>query len=295
MSVIPRLRAELLSRVGGILLEGPVWDEAGGQVRFVDILAPRLHALDMKGGVLSSVDVGETVTAWIPWQGGGSALVGRSGVRLVTGDVATDLGRLAVPIEADVLANRSNDAKCDLSGRLWVGTMADDASPGAGALYRVDVDLGCAPILDDLTISNGMGWSADGRRMWFVDSQTRRIDELTYDPDTGEARERRPWVDTSAFPGIPDGLTVDAEDGVWVAMHDGGAVLGFDLQGGHVATVGVPVARPTSCVFAGPALDRLVITTAVDPGGAGGDVYVCEPGVIGTATVAFAGAREARA
>ena len=292
MTAIRRLSAELLSRVGGTLLEGPVWDAAGRQVRFVDILGRRLHALDPAGDNPSSTDVDETVSAWIPWQGGGSALATRTGVRLVRGDVASDPGWLAVPIEADVLANRSNDAKCDPSGRLWVGTMADDESPGAGALYRLESDLGCTRIIDDLTISNGMGWSADGRRMWLVDSPTRRVDELTYEPDAGEAGERRPWVDTSAFPGVPDGLTVDAEDGVWVAMHDGGTVLRFDRHGRHVATVRVPVSRPTSCVFAGPALDRLVITTAVDPGGAGGDVYVCEPGVIGTPTVAFAGARE---
>jgi len=295
MSAVRRLSAELLSRVGGILLEGPVWDAAVRKVRFVDILARRLHTLDPGGDVLSSTDVDETVSAWIPWRGGGSALATRTGVRLVEGDVATDPGWLAVPIEADVLATRSNDAKCDPTGRLWVGTMADDASPGAGALYRVDRDLRCARILEHLTIGNGMGWSADGRRMWFVDSPTRRLDELTYEPDTGEASERRPWVDTSAFAGVPDGLTVDAEDGVWVAMHEGGVVLRFDRIGRHVAIVGVPVARPTSCVFAGPALDRLVITTARDADGAGGDVYLCEPGVIGTPTVEFAGAREARA
>lgn len=290
MSEPRRLRAELLRRLGGELLEGPSWAE--GRVRCVDILAGRLHALDLDGGEPTVVEVAETVTAWIPWRGGGSVLATRSGVRLVRGPVERGPGRLVVPIEADDPATRSNDAKCDPVGRLWVGTMADDATAGAGALYRVDPDLRCTRVLDDLTISNGLGWSADGRRMWFVDSPTRRVDVLAYDPGTGEATGRTPWVDLSSFPGVPDGLAVDARDGVWVAMHDGAAVLGFDREGCHVATVDVPVARPTSCAFAGPGLDRLVITSARDASGAGGDVFVCTPGVTGTPTVPFADARE---
>jgi len=288
MSGIRHLRAEPLADVGGALLEGPTWDPASGQVRFVDIPRRRLHAFDLGREVLMTFAVEETTTAWLPWRDG-SALATRSGLRLVAADVGADPGRLAVPIEPDLPTNRSNDAKCDPAGRMWMGTMADDESEGAGALYRVDPDLRCTRVLDALTISNGMGWSADGRRMWFVDSPTRRIDELAYDPGTGEASDRRPWVDLSAFEGVPDGLTVDTEDTVWVAMHAGAAVLAFDRRGGHVATVEVPVARPTSCVFVGDQLDRLAISTAADAAGIGGDVYVCEPGVVGTPTVVFAG------
>jgi len=291
---VMELRAEVLVRVGGSLLEGPAWDAEAGRVLFVDILGRRLHAFDWASLELSTIEVAETTTAWIPWEGGGSALVTRDGLRRVRGDVAGDPGDLVVSIEADLEGNRSNDAKCDPRGRLWIGTMADDARPDAGSLYRVDRDLRCTRSLGSLTISNGMGWSAGGRRMFFVDSPTRRVDVFDYRPDTGRARARRPWVDISRFEGVPDGLTIDAEGAVWVAMHDGGTVLRFDAHGRHVATVRLPVARPTSCVFAGPELDRLVVTTARAEDGTGGDVYVCEPGVVGTRTVAFAGAGEGR-
>lgn len=288
------LDADILVRVGGSLLEGPAWDAEAGRVLFVDILGRRLHALDWTSLELSTIEVAETTTAWIPWEGRGSALVTRDGLRRVRGDVARDPGDLVVAIEEGLAGNRSNDAKCDPGGRLWIGTMADDARAGAGSLYRVDRDLRCTRVLGSLTISNGIGWSVDGGRMFFVDSPTRRVDVLDYRPDTGRARARRSWVDTSRFDGVPDGLTVDAEDAVWVAMHDGGAVLRFGADGRHVATVRLPVARPTSCVFAGPELDRLVVTTAMAEDGTGGDVYVCEPGVVGTRTVAFAGAGEGR-
>lgn len=283
------LVAEMLVRVGGRLLEGPAWDADAGRVLLVDILGERLHVVDWRSGGVSTTEAARTTTAWIPWEGGGSALVTRDGLRRVPGDVAEGPGELVVPIETDLVANRSNDAKCDPAGRLWVGTMADDESPGAGSLYRIDRDLHCTRVLRSLTISNGMGWSSDGRRMYFVDSPTRRVDVLDYELDTGEARARRPWADTTGFGGDPDGLTVDAEDGVWVAMHDGGVVLRFDPRGRHVATVRVPVARPTSCAFAGPGLDRLVVTSTRASDGTGGDLYVCEPGVPGTPTVAFSG------
>lgn len=294
--MIPReVEAEVLARVGGSLLEGPAWDVEAGRVLFVDILGRCLHVIDWPSGRVSTAEVAETTTAWIPWEGGGSALVTRTGLRRVLGDVTRDPGDLVVEIEADLTRNRSNDAKCDLLGRLWIGTMADDATHGAGSLYRVDRDLRCTRVLHSLTISNGIGWRADGRRMFFIDSPTRRVDLFDYEPGSGRIRSRRPWVDTSGFAGVPDGLTMDAEDAVWVAMYDGGAVLRFDRDGHHVATVRVPVARPTSCAFAGPGLDRLVITTAMAEDGTGGDVYVCEPGITGTPTVAFAGAHAGRA
>jgi sugar lactone lactonase YvrE len=125
--------------------------------------------------------------------------------------------------------------------------------------------------------------------MYFIDSPTRRVDALAFDPDRGEATDRTTFVDTSAFPGLPDGLAIDAEGCLWIAMHEGAAVRRFSPEGRHVGTVAMPVARTTSCCFAGPDLDRLVVTTARGADGAGGDLFVVDPGVVGTPTVAFAG------
>jgi hypothetical protein len=147
-------------------------------------------------------------------------------------------------------------------------------------------------VVESTTISNGLGWSPDGRRMYFIDSPTRRVDAFDYEPEDGTASARRPLFDTSAFPGVPDGLAVDDDGCLWVAMYGGGVVLRLSPDGRHVGTVNMPVAKPTSCCFAGPALDRLVITSARDADGSGGDLFVWDPGVAGSRTVPFAVAEE---
>jgi sugar lactone lactonase YvrE len=167
--------------------------------------------------------------------------------------------------------------------------MADDERPGAGSLYRVDPDRSLRRVLSGVSIGNGLGWSLDGRRMYFIDSPTRRVDVLAFDPDRGEATDRATFVDTSAVPGLPDGLAIDAEGCLWVAMHEGAAVLRFSPDGRHVGMIEMPVARTTSCCFAGPDLDRLVVTTARGADGTGGELFVVDPGVVGMPTVAFAG------
>jgi sugar lactone lactonase YvrE len=279
---------EVLARVRGELLEGPAWDAERRRVLFVDIPGRRRHAMDWGSGAIRTWDEQEetTATAWIPRASGGTVLAERRGVRLADDDGE---GSVAVEIEADRRGNRSNDAKCDPAGRLWLGTMADDQTPGAGSLYRVDPDLGVARVLSDLAISNGLGWSADGRRMYFVDSPTRRVDVLDYEPEDGTATGRRPLVEIGALGGDPDGLAVDDEGCLWVAMHRGGAVHRFAPDGRHLTAIEVPAERVTSCCFAGPGLDRLVITTARGEDGRGGDLFVADVGIAGTPTVAFAG------
>jgi sugar lactone lactonase YvrE len=277
---------DVLARVGGALLEGPSWDAARGCVLLVDIGGARRHAVDWDSGSVVSHAAPETTTAWIPRAAGGTVVVGRRGLRFADEDGE---GPLVLEVEAERRGNRSNDAKCDPAGRLWLGTMAEDEEPFAGSLYRVDPDLALTRVLEGTTISNGLGWSPDGRRMYFVDSPTQRVDVFDYEPDDGTASGRRPLVDTGSLPGVPDGLAVDGEGCLWVVMHDGAAVIRISPEGEHLATVVVPVARPTSCCFAGPELDRLVITSARDAGGLGGDLFVCDAGIAGLPTTAFAG------
>ena len=284
MSVIPRV--EVLARLGGRLLEGPAWDAARARLLLVDIGGARRHAVDWATGVVTTYDVEDTATAWIPRAAGGTVVVCRRGVRLADED---GVGPLALEVEAEQRSNRSNDAKCDPAGRLWLGTMPDAEDEPVGSLYRVDADLSLTRVLEGTTISNGLGWSPDARRMYFVDSPTRRVDVFAFDAATGEASNRSVFVPTTAFPGVPDGLAVDEEGCVWLAMHDGAALLRFSPDGRHVGTLDIPVPRPTSCCFAGPSLDRLVVTTAASDDGSGGDLFVCDVGVAGMPTIAFAG------
>lgn len=284
MSAIPRV--EILARLEGRLLEGPAWDAARNRLLLVDISGARRHAVDWATGAVTTHEVQETTSAWIPRAVGGTVVVCRRGVRLADDDGA---GPVSLEVEAELRSNRSNDAKCDPAGRLWLGTMSDAERDPVGSLYRVDADLSLTRVLEGTTISNGLGWSPDARRMYFVDSPTRRVDVFAYDASTGEASDRSVFVSTTAFRGVPDGLAVDADGSVWVAMHDGAALLRFSPDGRHVGTLDLPVSRPTSCCFAGPSLDRLVVTTAASDDGNGGDLFVCDVGVAGTPTIAFAG------
>jgi sugar lactone lactonase YvrE len=131
-----------------------------------------------------------------------------------------------------------------------------------GVLYRLDQGGTLTPVVPGVTVSNGIGWSPDGSRMYYADSPARQIDMFDYVPATGEVFERRVFADLSRAEGFPDGLTVDADGCVWVAMWGGGALRRFTPYGQQDAVVPLPVSRPTSCAFGGPEMSELYVTTA---------------------------------
>lgn len=280
------LTCEELVAVGGSVLEGPCWNARSGCLLFVDIPAGTIFVLDWSSRRVELISVGQAVSAVIPRRQNGEVIACRQG--LATLEAGTH--RMVLPIEAERQWTRTNDAKCDPAGRLWVGTMADDERSGGGSLYRVDPDWTGTKVIEDVTISNGLGWSPDGSRMYYIDSPTKAIDVLDYDADSGSATNRRTLIETSAFAGLPDGMSVDAEGCLWVAFYGGAAVRRFSPDGRLLAVVDVPTENVTSCAFAGPGLDHLVITTAASAdSGRGGDVYTVRPGVRGMPTVSFAG------
>jgi len=169
-----------------------------------------------------------------------------------------------------------------------VGTMSEAEGARSGALYRVDRGT-TTRVLDAVGVSNGLGWSPDGTLMYYVDSPTRRVDVFDFDPVRGTASNRRCLVDAASLVGFPDGLAVDSEGCIWVAFWDGHAVHRFSNSGELIASIAIDAARPTSCAFVGPALDRLAVTTAQAPDGTGGDVFICAPGVIGVPIADYRG------
>jgi sugar lactone lactonase YvrE len=154
------------------------------------------------------------------------------------------------------------DGACDPAGRFWAGTMAIDERPGAGSLYRLDPDGQVTLIIAGVTISNGLAWSADARRMFYVDSPTQRIDVFHFELATGAIANRRPFASIPVEDGIPDGLTIDVDDGVWVALWGGGRLHRYTRGGVLDRVVRVPVTYPTRCAFGGPGLDELFVTSA---------------------------------
>jgi sugar lactone lactonase YvrE len=186
-----------------------------------------------------------------------------------------------------------NEGGCDPDGRFYCGSMAYDMTPEAGALYRLDPGGHVLVVQERVTCSNGLAWSPDRRLAYYVDSLTYRVDVFDHDPERG-LTGRRPFVTCDEADGLPDGLTVDAEGGVWVAFYGGAAVRRYGPAGAVEEVLRLPVTQVTACTFGGPALDELYITTSREelPEGdqpEAGSVYRCRPGVRGLPVVPFAG------
>lgn len=183
-----------------------------------------------------------------------------------------------------------NEGGCDPDGRFYCGSMAYDQRPGGAALYRLDPDGSTRVVLEGVIVSNGLDWSPDGARAYYNDTATYRVSVFDYDRDAG-LTGRRTLVETT---GRPDGLTVDAEGGVWVAISNGGAVHRYTPEGALDAVIELPVTKVTACAFGGPDLDQLFITTSrenLPPGREplAGALFRAIPGVVGLPTREFAG------
>ena len=195
---------------------------------------------------------------------------------------AADPGRgqlaLLAHVEADVPDNRMNDGACDRAGRFFAGTMAEDESPGAGTAYRFDPDHGVTAVLHDVSISNGIGWSLDESRMYYVDSLTHSVDVFDYDTTSGAIGNRRVFAAVGGEGVAPDGLAVDADGCVWVALWGGSALVRYGPDGRLRQTLEIPAANVTCCAFGGADLATLYITTAAGPGAGGGALFPAGPG-----------------
>lgn len=242
------------------LAEGPWWDWRRAELLWVDIFAGKIHRFNPASGRDTCAEVGQPVGMVTRRRSGGLVCAVRDGIGFVDGD--GDGFELVAPIEADLPGNRMNDGACDPAGRIWVGTMATDLSPGRGSLYRIGPALEVTPALTGVSIANGLDWSPDGRTFYFTDSITRRLDAFDFDVETGRVSNRRLLVNMPDRVATPDGLTVDAEGTIWVAMWDGGCIRRYSPDGKLLESIRLPVTRPTSVAFGGADLDQLFITTA---------------------------------
>jgi sugar lactone lactonase YvrE len=253
-------RCEVAVNAHAELGEGPVWDAAEACLCFVDVHRQTVHRFDPVDGALASQEVGHAVGSAIPRLDGGLVLGLADGIHLAEwGESET---RLIMPIVgAHDPTVRLNDAKCDPRGRLWAGSMATDFRPGVSTLYRFGPQ-GAVPVVVNCALANGMGWSPAGDLMYFVDSRTRIITAFDYDIDACELSGRRTWMVVPEAAGYADGMAVDADGGVWVAMYLGSAVHRYDPDGALTDVIELPVRKVTSVCFGGQDLTDLYITTA---------------------------------
>lgn len=267
--------------------EGPVWYPGWGGLRFVDMLAGDVLTLNPDGTV-SRQHVGAVAAAVRPRRGGGAVIGVERGFALEQPDGTVT----ALPQLWSNTGVRMNEGGCDPDGRFYCGSMAYAQTEGAASLYRLAADGTVGVVLDGLTVSNGMEWSPDGSRVYHNDTATFTVWVYDYDPTTGFCN-RRVFAELPDH-GRPDGLTVDADGGVWTAVSNGSAVYRYSPQGTLEERIDVPAQKVTACTFGGDRLDELFITTSAedidtreDP--LAGSLFRVQPGVAGLPVRLFAG------
>ena len=282
------MRAEQVTGPVAYHGEGPVWSESWGGLRWVDMFAGDVLSLADDGGI-DRRHVGTIAAVLRPRRPGGAVIGVERGFALEEADGT--LERLD-ELWSDTHV-RMNEGGCDPDGRFYCGSMSYDHRPGAGALYRLDPDGSVRVVLGSVTISNGLEWSPDGSRAYYNDTPTHRVDVFDYDAESG-LTGRRPFAEIPPEVGGPDGLTVDAEGGVWVALYGGAAVRRYTPDGVLDQVLEVAAKKVTACTFGGPDLDQLFITTSregLNPGEdpLAGSLFRAAVGVAGLPVREFAG------
>ena len=255
------MEAKRLDLPVSALAEGPLWDHEAQTLYWIDIVGKRIHRYRTENGSSDSLELDQYIGAAVQHASGGLIAAMQHGFHRIDFESGR-VEQLADP-ESDRPDNRFNDGKCDPAGRFWAGTMSLKGESGTGALYRLDRDGSVHKMADGISISNGLAWSADRRTMYYIDTPTQRVDAFDYDPDTGEIANRRTVIRIPEEDGSPDGMSIDAEGKLWIALWGGWQVGRWDPDTGEkLMSIRVPTAHVTSCAFGGPDFKQLYITTA---------------------------------
>ncbi|MBF9222835.1 SMP-30/gluconolactonase/LRE family protein [Hymenobacter ruricola] len=287
------MQAESILPAQAKLGEGALWNPETARLYWVDIEGRALHVFDPATGEDRRYPTGKRIGTVVPMHNGHALVALQSGLHEIDLDTG-QLTRLADPITDEHL--RFNDGKCDPAGRFWVGTFDLQGRAHAGTLYRFDPDGSTHVMLRHVTNSNGLAWSLDQRTMYYIDTATQAVQAFDYDHATGAIANPRVIVRIPETVGGPDGMTLDAEGNLWVAIWGAGRVQCYDPETGALLhVVQVPAPHTSSCAFGGPELKTLYITTA--RGGLSpeqqaqfplsGNVFAVEPGVAGVPACFF--------
>ena len=281
------MRAEQVTEVVSFHGEGPVWSARWGGLRFVDMMAGDVLSL-APDDTVTRQHVGTVAAALRPRTGGGAVIGVQRGFALQGADGSV------TPLDPVWSTDkiRMNDGGCDPDGGFYCGSMAYDKQEGAASLYRLAPDGSVTVALTGVTISNGLEWSPDGSLAYYNDTATHAISVFDYDRDTG-LTGRRPFVQLPDD-GNPDGLTVDAEGGVWTALYGSGTVHRYAPDGSLSEVIELPTPNVTACTLGGAKLDQLFITTTQEglPPGSdplAGALFRADVGVPGRPVREFAG------
>jgi len=288
---------ECVLKTRSILGESPIWDEVGKRLYWLDLRKPAIYRFDPATG--KNAKVKAALQAYI----GGIVLRAKGGMMVVDqrGVFILDLGSgrmkpFAKPMK-DMRPVWFNDAKCDRAGNLWAGVGDRKEQKPLGVFYRIGPKGKATKVDSKFICPNGPAFSPDGRVCYFADSYAYKIYRYDIDPSTGKVGPRHLFAAVPESQGVPDGMTVDAEGGIWSCQWDGWRITRYTPDGRVDRVVELPVPRPTSVEFGGDDLSTLYITTAsidlsrdqLKQAPLSGSLFACRPGVRGLAEPRFAG------
>ncbi|WP_081583552.1 SMP-30/gluconolactonase/LRE family protein [Noviherbaspirillum massiliense] len=241
--------------------EGPLWSSKAQALYWVDILGRRLHRYSPWEGQRSWA-FEEEISA-VAERAGGNGLIVTLRRGFAFFDPASGQLEHLIQPETDLPNNRFNDGKCDARGRFWAGSMDFEGRQTSGSLYRLSADLACVRMDGGYAVTNGPAWSADNRTMYFNDSANGRVYAFDFDLDAGGLSNKRLFLQFPAEEGVPDGMTTDAEGGLWIAHWGAGKLTRHDAAGKVLHAIDLPCSQVSSCAFGGPDMKTLFITTAL--------------------------------
>jgi sugar lactone lactonase YvrE len=248
-----RAISEVISDLG----EGPIWSANTNSVTWTDITQNTFHTADIDTGRTMSFGVPSMVGAIAHSKDGGYIAATQKGFARIGVDGKYSPLHSFLPDDM-----RMNDGKVDPSGRFWAGSMALSFEKGRGSLYVLEKDNSYRSILDDITLSNGMGWSPDAQYFYYIDSVPGVLKRFDYDLHTGHISNPKDLITFDPSSGIPDGMSMSSDGKIIVALWDGGRIEIYEPSGEKVSEITLGVSRPTSCTFAGPNRDILIVSTA---------------------------------
>ncbi|XP_029648260.1 regucalcin-like [Octopus sinensis] len=251
--------------------EAPHWEESTKTLLFVDVQIGGIHKWNTVDNAHTKCNADGTVSFIIPRESGGYVV--SCGTKLADFDWESQQVKPFVDVEPDKPENRFNDGKCDSHGRLWAGTMEEFKGTlemnGAGHLYRIDKDRFVHPIKDKVNISNGMTWTMDNRTMFYTESVPKKVYSYNYDIHAGQISREQVVIDFEGKElhefGVPDGMTIDVNDKIWLACQFSSHVFQIDPETGKIIrSVKFPASQVTSCCFGGPNYDELYVTSSAN-------------------------------
>lgn len=242
------------------LAESPFWHARRNSCFWVDINGKWFYEYNWQTAIVQKWQVEQEISLIVEMQDNNLILGLENGI--ASFDLQSNTLHWLADIEKDKPENRSNDGACDATGRLWMGTMAKDTTPNKGSLYCIEKDFSVTKKLDHLTISNGLTWSPDNKRMYFIDSPTQTVQSFLFDGEKAEIKFEKVAIEIDKKMGTPDGMGIDEEGMLWIALYHGFGVYRWNpLTGKLLEKIDVPVPQVSCCTFGGENFDHLFITT----------------------------------